>query len=255
MTISAAPPAASRRKTAAPSPRSCSWSRRLIAWALACTLLTAGLATRHAWLGAGCGIALVGLVLWPQLRARRAGAAALWLLAAATLGLLATTGQPRGWLDGLSLLVNAALGGLFAATLKRGRQPLIAGAIEVIEGGARLATPGVAGYARNLTRAWACLFGAQALAIALILAWRVPHGLFDALGLGAPVALAAPAWMAYVHVGSGLVAAVFMLAEYAFRRWHLRHVPHASLPRFLFQLARHWPQVLRRSGVVKGAAR
>jgi hypothetical protein len=49
----------------------------------------------------------------------------------------------------------------------------------------------------------------------------------------------------WLHVGGYLLPAVFMLAEYAFRRWYLRHLPHVAPQVFLERLLRNWHQLLR----------
>ena len=55
----------------------------------------------------------------------------------------------------------------------------------------------------------------------------------------------AAAWRWYLHLGSYLVVCAFLVLEYAWRRWRLRHVPHLPLPIFLARLARRWPSLLR----------
>ena len=52
----------------------------------------------------------------------------------------------------------------------------------------------------------------------------------------------------YLHVGGYLFPALFMLAEYAFRRWYLRHVPHVPPQVFVQRLIQNWPQLLRDAG-------
>ena len=42
-----------------------------------------------------------------------------------------------------------------------------------------------------------------------------------------------------------LFVCAFLVLEYAWRRWRLRHVPHLPLPIFLARLARRWPSLLR----------
>jgi hypothetical protein len=41
------------------------------------------------------------------------------------------------------------------------------------------------------------------------------------------------------------VVLAFLALEYGFRRWHLRHIRHASLPVFLSALVRRWPALAR----------
>ena len=205
-------------------------------------LAIAGWLTGRTWLDVLAAFALVTLFLLPGLRDMRSGAWLGWLASGALLGLLAARGEGRFALDLMPALVNAILCSLFARTLRQGREPLIARFIGVIEGPDRLAMPGVAAYARGLTCAWAVLFGVQAIALVLLAA-LLPGGPLAVSGWIAPAHAAA--WRWYLHLGSYLVVCAFLVLEYAWRRWQLRHVPHLPLPRFLARLARRWPSLLR----------
>jgi uncharacterized membrane protein len=221
-------------------------SRLLAAGVAVYALLLAGAAlTGSIWLDELAAFALVGLLLLPGLRRLRRSAWLAWLAAAAALVALGLRGNGRFALDCMPVLVNAALCAVFARTLARGREPLIARVIEVLEGRARLALPRVAGYARALTWAWALLLGAQAVLLALLAVCAQPHGLLATFGLAAPLATGGTAWRIYQHLGSYALVPLFLVAEYAFRRWYLRHLPHASLPLFAARLARRWPGLLR----------
>lgn len=224
---------------ASPAPASRAFAYGLLAYA---ALALAGWITGLTWLDVLAAFALVTLFLLPGLRDRSAGAWLAWLASGAVLGLLAARGEGRFALDLMPALVNAILCSLFVRTLRHGREPLIARFIGVIEGPDRLAMPGVAAYARGLTVAWVLLFGLQALALALLAA-LLPNGPLAAAGWIAPAHAAA--WRWYLHLGSYLVVCAFLVLEYAWRRWHLRHVPHLALPRFLARLARRWPSLLR----------
>lgn len=229
-----------------PSADRSSHSRLLTAGVLVYALLLGGAAlTGSLWLDELAALALSGLLLLPGLRRGRAVAWLAWLAAAAGLAVLGLHGNGRFALDCMPVLVNVALCLVFARTLMRGREPLIARIIEVLEGRARLALPRVAGYARALTWAWALLFGVQALLLALLAVCAQPHGLLATFGLASPIAVEGSAWSVYQHFGSYALAPAFLVAEYAFRRWHLRHIPHVSLPLFAMRLARRWPGLLR----------
>ncbi len=228
----------------------------LRARALACgiaayvLLLVAALATGNGWLDAAAALAFVTLLLSPGLLRRHAVAWSLWLLAAAGVGMLAARGHGRLALDLLPVFINLALGALFARTLAPGRIALIAAIIDVIEGPERLALPRVASYARGLTWAWSLLFGVQAVVLLALIACQVPDGLLASFGVAPPVALAAAGWGLYVHLGSYAVVIGFLIAEYAFRRHYLGHIPHAPLAQFIAHLARGWPALVRRFAVV-----
>ncbi|MBO9661817.1 xanthomonadin biosynthesis protein [Dokdonella sp.] len=208
--------------------------------------LAAALASGNVWLDTFAALVLVTLLLSPGLRRRSGVAWVLWLLAGASFLALAACGHGRLALDVLPIFVNAALCLLFARTLARGREPLIARIIEVLEGRERLALPRVAAYARGLTLAWALLFGAQATLLALLLTFARPDGLLDALGLAAPFVVAGSAWRWYLHVGSYALVLTFLVLEYAFRRRYLAHLPHAPMAQFIARLMRRWPALVRR---------
>ena len=205
-------------------------------------LAVAGWLTGHAWLDVLAAFALVTLLLSAGLRDLRVGAWLGWLASGAVLGLLAARGEGRFALDLMPALVNAILCAMFARTLRGGREPLIARFIGVIEGPDRLAMAGVAAYARGLTAAWVVLLGAQSLALVLLAA-LLPGGPLAASDWIAPAH--ATAWRWYLHLGSYLVVCAFLVLEYAWRRWRLRHVPHLPLGRFLARVARRWPSLLR----------
>lgn len=209
-------------------------------------LLLAGLATASVWLEALAALVLVSLLLSPGLRRRSVPAWALWLLSGASFTLLAWRGHGVLALDLLPVCVNAALCHLFARTLAGAREPLIARIIEVLEGRERLTQPRVCGYARGLTLAWALLFGLQAALLTFLLLFAVPDGVLAAFGLTSPLVVTGTAWRWYLHVGSYAIALVFLLAEYAFRRHYLAHLPHAPFARFLARLVRRWPALVRR---------
>lgn len=208
--------------------------------------LVAGWVSANVWLEAFAALVLVTLLLSSALCRRSIVAWALWLLAGGGFAALAARGHGRLALDALPVLVNVALCLLFARTLRRGREPLIARVIEVLEGRERLAAPRVAAYARGLTLAWTLLFGAQATILSALLLFEHPDGLLAAFGVAPPFVVTGDAWRWYLHVGSYALVPAFLLLEYAFRRWHLAHLPHLPLPRFAARLMRRWPALVRR---------
>ena len=202
----------------------------LLTLGLYLSLVVAALVTRNGWLSALCALLLGSALLAPRLLARQLWAWIAWLLLAATLWVLAQGGHGRLVLDFLPVAINLALAVLFGHTLFAARRPLIERAIVAIEGEAHLRLPRVATYARKLTWAWTLLFLVQALLLALL------------IGSGASQhSNVAALWL---HLGGYILPAVFMVAEYSFRRCYLSHVPQPPLWRFLQQLARNWHGLL-----------
>jgi uncharacterized membrane protein len=208
-------------------------------------VLAAAFASGRAWLEELAALMLVSLLLWPALRRRSLIAGGLWAIAAFGIAALALAGRGALALDFMPVMVNAALSGLFAQTLARGSEPLIARVIAVLESPERLTLPRVAGYARALTLAWALLLAAQAIVLALLILCAVPDGLLASFGIAPPVAVTGNGWRWYLHLGSYATVLAFLVVEYAFRRWYLRHIAHVSLPVFVTRLVRRWPALAR----------
>ena len=208
-------------------------------------LLLAAYLTANAWINELALFALIGLLLQSGLRRRNPYAWTVWLACAAALALLGSRGNGRLALNALPAMINAGFCMVFARSLAPGGTPLIARIIEAIEGRARLGLPRVATYARALTWAWALLLGMQAA----LLAWLATRD----LGAVVPDAFSGSPWRWYLHFGSYALVPAFLILEYAFRRWWLRHIPHASLAQFLVQLVRNWPALVR--SVALGTAR
>lgn len=189
---------------------------------------------------------LVAAVLSPALRKRSAKAWGALVAAAMLIAWLAM--RDAGWLllDTVPIIVNAALCVLFARTLAAGRTPLIARFIAIVESPERLRDARVARYARQLTVTWAVVLGAQTVLLAFIVL-AMPHGLLAMLDIATP-SLVAPGWTMYLHAGSYLVVGALLVVEYAWRRWHLRHIVHPSLAKFMLALVQRWPALLRSLG-------
>lgn len=188
---------------------------------------------------------LLSVLLWPALRTRRALPWLVWLALLGGMLWLAAHALAALALDLVPVLISALLAWLFGRTLRARRQPLVAQAIAVVEGDDRLALPGVACYARQLTAFWSALLALQAMVLALLLACAVPGGLLLAVGIAPPLALPAGWALGYVHLGGYLLLGGTFVLEYAFRRWHLRHIAHRSLRGLLVDLAQRWPQLVR----------
>lgn len=181
----------------------------------------------------------------PLLRRRSLGGIVLWLLVAAALLIPALVGRVQLALAGLPILILLAMAGFFARTLKRGREPLIARCVRVIEGEQRMALPGVARYTRNVTLYWACVLGAQAMVLMILLLCARPGGVLEAFGIAVPFAIPRNTLAWYPEAGCWVVLILAFALEYLYRRWALRRLPHPSLKRFVTQMVRCWPQLLR----------
>ncbi len=190
---------------------------------------------------------LLTALLLPRLLTGHLGPWLLWLGALLTLLLLALTGWAGLLLELVPLLVNALLAWGFGRTLWTS-EPLVARFIIAIEGAERLAQPGVARYARQLTVFWTLLLTAQALLLAVLLLCATPDGLLARFGIAAPLVVSERWAAAWLHAGGYLLLGAVFLLEYGYRRWRLRHLSHPALHTMLLQLALHWPRLLRGSG-------
>lgn len=220
--------------------------------ALYFALLLAAFVSGSVWIDDAAVFILVSVVLLAALRRSHVAAWCAWLAAAAILIALGAHGKGRIAVDAMPVVINLALCALFANSLLDGRTPLIARIIAIIEGPQRLALPRVAIYARHLTQAWALLFALQACVLLVLVACVVPDGALATFGIAPPLALS-PAWRWYLHLGSFALVPVFLVLEYAFRRWYLRAIGHAPLTQFIARLARCWPALVR--DLVEGPAR
>jgi uncharacterized membrane protein len=208
-------------------------------------LLLAAFVSGNRWLAAAASLTLATLLLAPGLRRRNVLAFALWLCSVAVLGAFALRGEGRVDLDLMPVLINIALCHLFGRSLLRGREPLIARVIDVLEGPQRLALPGVAAYARQLTWVWTLVSGAQALVLTLLILCVSPDGVLPGMGISLPFEISSE-WRWALHFCTYATVIGLLIGEYAFRRWHMRHVPHAPLPVFIARLAQRWPALVRR---------
>lgn len=208
-------------------------------------VLALALASGRVWLDELAAFLLASLLLWPGSRRRSVAAGVLWAITALGIAALSLTGRGKFALDFMPVMVNAALCYLFASTLARGSEPLIARAIAVLESPARLALPRVAGYARALTRAWAVLLGAQATFLTILILCAVPDGLIAGFGAEPPIEISGGLWRWYLNLGSYATVLAFLVLEYAYRRWYLRHIAHIPLLTFMARLVRRWPALVR----------
>lgn len=216
----------------------------LIVLACGVLALAGSLLHRHAL---GLAAAVLLLLAWlPSVWRRRSMAAfAVWAVLAALLLAPALAGHPGLALMALPVVFLAAIAWLFARTLKHGAEPLVTRCVRVIEGEERLNLPGVRGYTRGVTVFWACLLGAMALLSLLVALFAVPGGWLATLGMAVPFALPGSLLVWYPEAGCWVVLLAAFAGEYAFRRWHLRHIPHPPIRRFVAQIVQRWPALVR----------
>lgn len=149
---------------------------------------------------------------WIARHARRKLLCSLLLLATAVilyvaeqrehLGLVASYGIPHA-------AIYLGLLWLFAATLIRGRQPLVTRLARRVHGDL---SPRMAIYTRRVTVAWCVFFAAQVLTSALLLR-------FASLN----------AWSLFVNVLSFPLVGLMFVAEFSYRLLRHRDFAHASL--------------------------
>jgi uncharacterized membrane protein len=187
---------------------------------------------------------LLTVVMLPRLQTRRAGPWLVWLGVLVALLLLSLYGFAGLLLEAVPVLINALLACWFGSTLGTS-EPLVARFIVAIEGADRLAQPGVAAYARQLTWFWTLLLAMQAVVLAVLLLCAEHSGLLARFGIASPL-LVSDRWAAaWLHVGGYVLLAAAFLLEYGYRRWRLRHLSHPGLHDMLLQLALHWPQLVQ----------
>lgn len=226
--------------------RGAAWPRRVFVLLLCAypPLLVLSLWLHRGVLSAAAGLVLISLLLWPGLVGGKRLAWALWLAAVAGGALLARYDHAALGLMLLPVAINAAVAWLFGASLAADSEPLVARAIVALEGDDRLAQPGVARYARSLTLAWALLLGMQALMLLAGAVLAAPGGALDLAGVASPLPVPADAVIGYGHLGGYLVVGGFFVLEFAWRQWHLRHLPHPTAREFFHNLAKNWPRLL-----------
>ena len=91
-------------------------------------------------------------------------------------------------------------------------------------------------YGFVIARAWPTR--AQALALTGLILCAVPDGLLARFGIAPPLAIGDGYWRWFLNLGSYATSIVLLVCEYAFRRWYLRDIQHASLPVFVSRLVR-----------------
>lgn len=206
--------------------------------------LAGGLLHRHELSLAAAALLLLAWLpsVW---RRRHWVAVAVWIALAVLLLVPALAGHPELALMALPVVFLAAIAWIFARTLKRGAEPLVTRFVRVIEGEARVNLPGVRGYTRGVTLFWASLLGAMAVLSLAIALFAVPGGWLATFGVAVPFALPGSLLAWYPEAGCWIILLAAFAGEYAFRRWHMRHIPHPPVRRFATQIVQRWPALVR----------
>ena len=194
-------------------------------------------------------LVLLTVIALPMLSAGKKRAWAAWLAGATIIVGAGVLGVGPILLSCVPVVINLALSWVFGRTLLAGRTPLIARLIASVESPARLEEPGIASYARNLTRFWACFMAAQAVLLAVLLGCAVPGGILFDLGVAPPFAIPAAWAMGYAHAGAYVMIAATFAGEHLFRQFHLRHVSHPGLRELVTKVAVRWPMLVRGQGL------
>lgn len=204
-------------------PRAALRTRLLAALVLAVPIfIHIAVLSRSPWLE---WLALTIVVTLPLVEGLLARRQAVWLWWAALVGAAAWVVR----LQGAALLLylpSVALPGLlawfFGRTLLAGREPLI----ERIARSARGPLPDyLVAYTRRLTQVWTLLFAGMAV-VSLLLALSGRREL----------------WSLATNFGNYLLVAVFVLAEYGYRRWRFGDYPHPGLIEYLRIVVRSNPR-------------
>jgi uncharacterized membrane protein len=152
------------------------------------------------------------------------GRPALWVgaVVAAVMAFALASLMPAATMFVPPVAIPIALATLFAMTLRRGEEPMIARFARRERGGTL--EPDLAAYARRLTLVWIGLFVAMGTIAA-------------ALAITAPLAI----WSLFVNVVAYIAVLGLLVGEHAYRRVRFGHYRHAALTEFLRAVATGFP--------------
>jgi uncharacterized membrane protein len=167
------------------------------------------------------GAALVALYAgfaFGPLARRNAWAWAGLVLAAVLAALIVRQGATLYALYLPPIVLPAALLAWWAPTLRAGQVPFVTRLARAIRGPLSAEH---AAYTRGVTVMWVVVFGLLTVVGAACALWASPA-----------------LWSLVTNVGNTLFLGLVFVAEYLYRRWHLRHEAHPGFVTFLRQLAR-----------------
>jgi uncharacterized membrane protein len=172
-----------------------------------------------------------------------------WIaLCAATIG-LSLHGHARLPQYAVPVLIDGFVASLFGYTLRRGREPLIAGIIRIVDGEAMLRDSVVRNYARRLTLLWTLLMSGLALTALILALLLQPDGLLALFAITVPLPVSAAQWSWFANVINYALVGAFFALEIFWRRVALPQAPRRSLREFGLRIATLWPQLLRGGGI------
>lgn len=153
------------------------------------------------------GAAIFAVALWSA----TAGTASAIIVGLALAGLLATLAlvAPAALVFGPPIVINAALGAMFARSLRRRHEPVIAVFARLEQGPL---TPELARYTRGLTWLWTLLFLGLAAAALLLAAYA-----------------SLSTWSWFANCATYVAVAGLFVGEYLYRRVRFPNYRHASL--------------------------
>lgn len=213
---------------------------------LACGLLAlAGAVFQRNTLSLAAAVLLLLAWLPRAWRHRSFAVGVAWIALAVLLLAPIASGHPEWAWMALPVVCFAAVAWLFARTLRRGREPLVTRCVRLIEGEQRVALPGVAAYTRGVTVFWAWLLAMLALVSLAVALFAGPGGWLALAGVQPPITLPESVLAWYPDVGCWLVLVAAFAGEYVFRRWRLPDVPQSPPGRFVAEMARRWPELVR----------
>lgn len=192
-------------------------------------------------------LVLISLLLLPGLWRGHRRSWLLWLALALGLLALLPLGLATLPMELLPALLPALAAALFGASLRCGREPLVARFVRLSEGDAAPTDAVTARYTHAVTVAWALLLAAMATIALLLATFAVPGGLLAMAGVAAPWPLPRAWWSLWSNAIAYAVLGTAFVLEYALRRWLLPLAPRRGFVAFARTLTTHWPELKRRA--------
>lgn len=145
------------------------------------------------------------------------------------------------------IVVHSTLAYLFGSTLTVGNTPLILRFVRLVHGPEQPPTPELEAYVRKVTLVWAALFVLMATIESGFLVFADPDGLLVRSGVvTADTMLPTTAQFGwFANVGSWLLMAMLMGAEWTLRKRWFPDQPYATFPAFIKRLVEVGPVVVR----------